>query len=119
MRKTLKDEKSKEKFEGGDWKTSRRLSRMLWIGWTRISLQMKEWAANSKLQGEEILAQADTKKLEECKAEFKLLTKFMKEVLVDKTEGHCQCTIVRFAMHVDYLRVADLRTWIEGLCRAG
>ena len=109
----------KEKFEGGDRETWIRPSRLLWIVLTRISLQKKEWAPNSKLQDEEILALTDTKKLEECKAEFKLLTKFMKEVLVDKTEGHCQCTIVRFAMHVDYLRVADLRTWIEGLCRAG
>ena len=75
MRNTLEDETLKEKFEGGDRKTSKRPSRKLWTGWTIISLQKKDWAANSQLQGEELLALADTKKLEECKAQFEPLTK--------------------------------------------
>ena len=76
----------KEKFEGGDRKTWIRPSRLLWIVLTRISLQKREWTPNSKLQDEEILALTDTKKLEECKAEFEPLTKFLKEVFVDKRE---------------------------------
>ena len=93
----------KEKFEGGDRKTWIRPSRLLWIVLTRISLQKKEWAPNSKLQDEEILALTDTKKLEECKAEFELLTKFMKEVLVDKRERRSLSVYKhRIAMHVDH-----------------
>ena len=76
----------KEKFEGGDRKTWIRPSRLMWVVLTRISLQKKEWAPISKLQDEEILALTDTKKLEECKAEFEPWTKFMKEALVDKGE---------------------------------